>query len=74
MSSQSALQIHPAAARTARSCAAFRVDEDGELLCHWDPIIPFAGARRAARYPDVDRARLYWSDGLMSGRVSRGEA
>jgi urease accessory protein UreH len=52
------------------------VDDDGELQCHWDPVIPFAGARLAQRF-DLrigDASRLYWSDALMAGRVSRGEA
>jgi urease accessory protein UreH len=51
------------------------VDDDGELLCQWDPVIPFAGARLVQRI-EIELAgnsRFYWSDGLMSGRVSRGE-
>jgi urease accessory protein UreH len=38
-------------------------------------VIPFAGARLDQRF-DVriaDSSRLYWSDALMAGRVSRGE-
>ena len=40
-------------------------------------MIPFAGARLEQRFDLAGRRRpaaLYWSDALMSGRVSRGEA
>jgi urease accessory protein UreH len=74
--SQSALQVHP----TDAPCAAevhhdYHVDEDADLLCHWDPSIPFADARLVQRINVqlADSSRLYWSDGLMSGRVSRAE-
>ena len=47
-----------------------------ELHCHWDPLIPFAAARVEQRFhlQLADTARLYWSDALMAGRVTRGEA
>ena len=54
----------------------YHVEDDGELHCHWDPIIPFAGARLEERF-DIEIAessRLYWSDAVMAGRVNRGEA
>src|SRR5207244_1938364 len=43
---------------------------------HWDPVIPFAGARLDQRFliQSAESSRLYWSDALMSGRVSRAEA
>ena len=77
LASQSALQVH----RTDSLDAAqvhheYHVEEGGELHCHWDPVIPFAGARLVERF-DLQVARggrLYWSDTLMSGRASRGEA
>jgi len=76
LASQSALQVHPSAADApARIAHAYRVDEGGELHCHWDALIPFADARVEQRF-DIDVAaggRLYWSDALMSGRASRGE-
>ena len=84
LTSQSALQIHPSICNPAirQSCTVARVnheyvvEEDAELHCHWDPVIPFAGAALAQQFelqlhPD---SRLYWSDALMSGRASRGEA
>jgi urease accessory protein len=60
-------------------CAAhheYTVEDDAELHCVWDPVIPFAGARIAQRFI-VDAAvgsRVYWSDALMSGRTRRGES
>jgi urease accessory protein UreH len=83
LTSQSALQVHPAArpcppavSPCAQLVHQYTVAEDGELRCHWDPVIPFAGARLAQRFDlQVDDAsRLYWSDALMAGRISRGEA
>jgi urease accessory protein UreH len=76
LTSQSALQVHPSA---ASSPAVIRhryvVEEGGELQAHWDPVIPFAGARLDQRFDlQIDEgSRVYWSDALMSGRVSRGE-
>ena len=76
LASQSALQVHPAAAdAAARIAHTSHVAGDGELHCHWDPLIPFAGARVHQQF-EIDVAeggRLYWSDALMSGRASRGE-
>jgi urease accessory protein UreH len=75
--SQSALQVHPAAAPDIASVHhEYRVEDGGELHCCWDPVVPFAGARLEQRF-DVhvgQSGRLYWSDALMSGRVGRGEA
>jgi urease accessory protein UreH len=77
LTSQSALQVHPSAAPApARVHHHYHVDDDGELRCDWDPVIPFACARLEQRF-DLEIAasgRVYWSDALMSGRVSRGEA
>ena len=76
LTSQSALQVHPGAADApARIAHTYHVAGDGELHCHWDPLIPFAGARVQQQFAiDVaEGGRLYWSDALMSGRASRGE-
>ena len=75
--SQSALQAHPAAAASPAVIAHdYIVEDDAELRCHWDPLIPFAGARIAQRFDlrIAESSRLYWSDAVMAGRVSRGEA
>ena len=78
LTSQAALQIHPAADAPVPAVLryAYRVDGDGELHCHWDPVIPFTGARVDQRFDlqIADDSRLYWSDAVMAGRVSRGEA
>jgi urease accessory protein len=75
--SQSALQIHPSSAAAAASLDhRYVVDDDAELQCQWDPVIPFAGARLVQRFA-IDLAassRLYWGDAIMAGRVRRGEA
>jgi urease accessory protein UreH len=80
LTSQSALQVHPACAdapadATARIDYTYRVDAGAELHCLWDPLIPFAGACVEQRYTiDVaEGGRLFWADALMSGRASRGE-
>lgn len=78
LTSQSALQVHPPARRETPPASVrheYRVDEGAELHCHWDPVIPFAGASLAQdfRLDICESSRLYWSDALMSGRVTRGE-
>jgi urease accessory protein UreH len=76
LTSQSALQVHPS---TAISPAVIRhryiVENGAELLAHWDPVIPFTGARLDQQFDlQIDEgSSLYWSDALMSGRVSRAE-
>jgi urease accessory protein UreH len=77
LASQSARQIHPAAASApAVVHHEYHVADDGELQCHWDPIVPFARARLVERC-DLRVAatgRVYWSEALMSGRATRGES
>ena len=79
LTSQSALQVHPPADREAPFASVrheYTVEEGAELHCHWDPVIPFAGAALTQQFHlDIrSSSRLYWSDALMSGRVTRGEA
>ncbi len=77
LTSQSALQVHPSAAPApARIHHVYEVDEGAELHCHWDPVIPFAASRLEQRFDlhIAGNSRLYWTDALMAGRVSRGEA
>lgn len=77
VTSQAALQIHPALCASAATIEQrYIVDDDAELHAHWDPVIPFAAARLAQRF-DIRLAasgRLYWSDAIMAGRVRRGES
>ena len=76
LTSQSSLQVHPSDAEApARIVHRYQVDDEAELHAVWDPVIPFAGARLEQRF-EIDVAaggRLFWSDALMAGRVSRGE-
>jgi urease accessory protein UreH len=78
LTSQAALQVHPSAQRSDAAAVlrhSYVVEPDAELHCHWDPVIPFAGTRVDQRF-DLQIAgdsRLYWSDAVMAGRVSRGE-
>ena len=81
LTSQSALQVHPPPHGQDGQVKAvlehvYHVADDGELHCHWDPVIPFAGARLEQRFDlrIAESSRLYWSDAVMAGRVSRGEA
>jgi urease accessory protein len=74
--SQAALQAHPgAAASPARLHHDYTVEDDAELQCQWDPLIPFAGARIEQRFDlaIAESSRLYWSDAVTAGRASRGE-
>jgi urease accessory protein UreH len=81
LASQAALQVHPSSIPLLQSCnpailqCRYVVAPDAELHCVWDPVIPFARARLDHRFDvRVDAtSRLYWSDALMAGRVSRGE-
>jgi urease accessory protein len=80
LTTQSALQVHPAPPACPASPAfirhEYRVDEDGELQCHWDPVIPFAASRLDQRFDlrIAKSSRLHWTDALMAGRVGRAEA
>jgi urease accessory protein len=76
LTSQAALQVHAGAGPDARISARYQVDEEGELRCHWDPVIPFPASRLTQRL-DVRLARgsrFSWSDAMMSGRCGRGES
>lgn len=72
LTSQSALQVHPSpASEPARLVSTYTVEDDAQLGCDWDPLIPFACARFDQRI-DVrlaERASLFWSDAFMCGRV-----
>jgi urease accessory protein len=79
LTSQSALQVHPSifpSCNPAILQSAYCVEDDAELHCHWDAVIPFAGARLQQQFDlrIAEGSRLYWSDATMAGRVSRGES
>ncbi len=76
MASQSALQVHPGAqGATAVVRHDYSVDDDAELRCQWDPVIPFAASRLDQQFDLrlAPNSRLYWTDAMMAGRVSRDE-
>ena len=76
LTSQSAVQAHPAADGASASIATrCEVAGGARLHCHWDPLIPFDGAALAQRIElrVADGGQLVWSDALMGGRLARGE-
>lgn len=76
LTSQSALQVHQSpVGDTARLSSTYRVEDDAELRCEWDPLIPFAGSRLEQRINIelAGRAVLVWSDAFMNGREGAGE-
>lgn len=76
LTSQSALQVHRSpVGDTAQLTSTYRVEDDAELRCEWDPLIPFAGSRLDQRIEIelAGRAVLVWSDAFMNGREGSGE-
>lgn len=76
LTSQSAMQVHASPeGQPARLHGVYEVAAAASLVCHWDPMIPFAAAR-VANVVSIDLAedaRLVWSDAMMAGRAARGE-
>jgi urease accessory protein len=72
---QSATKAHPSGGRQAIQTNRIRVEAGGELHIYYDPLIPFCGARVLQTTSiDVDPgARLCFWEGLMAGRIGRGE-
>jgi urease accessory protein len=76
LTSQSAVQVHPAPGPTTATIRSrYIVAEGAALTCVWDPLIPFAASRIDQRCDlhVADGGRLVWSDAFMSGREARGE-
>ena len=75
ISSQSATKVHPSGAAPAFQSVQIKVENDAELHYYIDPVIPFAGShlQQFTKIQLSPRARFYFWDGLMAGRVSRGE-
>ena len=72
---QSATRIHPSEGRTAIQTSRVHVEGGGQLDLFLEPVIPFSGSRlRQTTTIEVERgARLLFWEGLMAGRVGRGE-
>ena len=75
ISSQSATKVHPSGNTPAFQSVQIKVENDAELHYYLDPIIPFAGShlQQFTKIQLSPGARFYFWDGLMGGRVSRGE-
>jgi urease accessory protein len=72
---QSATKVHPSGGRSAIQRNQIHVDADGELQFLLDPVIPFSEAR-VCLTTSIDvapGARLRFWEGLMAGRIGRGE-
>jgi urease accessory protein len=72
---QSATRVHPSEGRIAVQNSRIQVESGGELEFLLDPVIPFAGSRfQQTTSLEVEKgARLLYWEGLMAGRVGRGE-
>ena len=75
VTSQSAMKIHPSGIAPACQSLRIAVETGGELHYYVDPVIPFADSRlwQDIRVELGAGARFYYWDGLMAGRVKRGE-
>jgi urease accessory protein len=72
---QSATRVHPSQGRIAVQTSRIQVEKGGELEFVLEPVIPFAESRFQQRTTlEVEKgARLLYWEGLMAGRVGRGE-
>ena len=75
LTQQSATRVHPSEGRIAAQTSRILVESGGELEFLLEPVIPFAESRFEQRtLLDVEKgARLRYWEGLMAGRVGRGE-
>ena len=75
VTSQSSAKIHPSRDLPSFHSTVLYVEREGALHYYNDPIIPFAQSRlRQTIDIHVEAgARLYYWDGIMSGRVLRNE-
>jgi len=76
VTSQSATKVHPSGIAPACQSLRIGVETGGELHYYVDPVIPFADSRlwQDIRVELSPGARFYYWDGLMAGRVRRGES
>jgi urease accessory protein UreH len=75
LTQQSATKIHPSEGPPAIQRHHVSVGAGAELQLYLEPLIPFAGSSlRQTTHIDVEPgARLSFWEGLMAGRVARGE-
>lgn len=75
LTSQAATKVHPSCGLPASQLVRISVEDGGELHYYVDPLIPFADSnlRQKISIELGSKARFYYWDGLMAGRVKRGE-
>lgn len=75
LTQQSATRIHPSEDRTAIQSSNFYIESGGSLDLLLEPVIPFASSRfQQTTALEVEQGgRLRYWEGLMAGRVGRGE-
>ena len=75
LTQQSATRVHPSDGRLAVQCSRIQIEREAELEVLLEPVIPFAESRLSQKtIIEMDPgARLIYWEGLMAGRVGRGE-
>src|SRR5262245_61494176 len=75
LTQQSATKVHPSEGRPAIHKTHVFVETGAELQLYLEPVIPFAGSSltQTTRIDVQPGARLVFWEGLMAGRVGRGE-
>ena len=75
LTQQSATRVHPSEGRIAAQTSRIRVESGGELELLLDPVISFAESRFDQKtHIEVEKGtRLRYWEGLMAGRIGRGE-
>src|SRR5438477_755090 len=72
---QSATKVHPSEGRPAIRRTHVVVEAGAELQLYLEPVIPFADSvlKQTTRFDVKPGGRLIFWEGLMAGRVGRGE-
>jgi urease accessory protein len=75
LTQQSATKVHPSQNRPAIQRHHVVVENGAELQLYFEPVIPFAGSslQQSIRIDVEEGARLVFWEGLMAGRIGRGE-
>ena len=75
LTQQSATKVHPTLGPPAIQRHRVFVENGAELQLYFEPVIPFAGSSlmQSIRIDLEENARLVFWEGLMAGRIGRGE-
>jgi urease accessory protein UreH len=75
LTQQSATKVHPTLGPPAIQRHRVFVENGAELQLYFEPVIPFAGSSlmQSIRMDLEENARLVFWEGLMAGRIGRGE-